>query len=265
MQRSPRRRLTSHSPLSSIGTADPAVSLSTLLAIDSATDALSLALLRGGARRAVHRVMPRQHQQQLFRSLEELLDGQAPADLGLDAIVFGQGPGSFTGLRIAASAAQGLGFSLCVPVIGVSTLETQARTLLRTEGLREPCVLLSTIDARIGQVYAAFFRFDGVRLETIGHAVVAKPEALTVPEDLLDPAVPFVGVGSGYQLAQAMPAALAAPNILRPDLLPEAQDMFEPALESLGRSGAGAPAEAIPDYVQTRIGWKTLAEQGRTA
>lgn len=237
--------------------------MTTLLAIDSATDALSLALLKEGQRRCVHRLMPRQ-QQQLFACLEELLAGDSPASLGLDAIVYGKGPGSFTGLRIAASAAQGLAYSLALPVIGVSTLETQARTLLRRERILEPCLLTSTIDARIGQLYACSYHFDGSGLTALGQATVTTPQALALPET--DPALtllPRFGLGSGWYLAAEFPAAVAEVAAAWPQLFPEAEDMFAPALCVLAAGGAVAADAAVPDYVQRRIGWKKLAEQGR--
>lgn len=240
--------------------------MTTLLAIDTATDALSLALLEGSRRRALHRVMPRQHQQQLFACLTELLGGRPPAALGLEAIVYGRGPGSFTGLRIAASAAQGLAYSLRLPVIGVSTLETQVRTLLRRERIDRPGLFISTIDARIGQVYAEAFYFDGKAVVTMGDAVVAAPANLRLPVEAAELiGLPRVGLGSGWQFAADFPAALGDVSSAWPGMRPEAEDMFGPALERLAAQRGEPAASAVPDYVQQRTGWKTLAEQGRRA
>jgi len=240
--------------------------LPTLLAIDTATDALSLAFQRGEERRVWHRVMPRQQHQQLFAALGELLGSQPPASLGLQAVVYGRGPGSFTGLRIAASAVQGLAFALDVPAIGISTLETQARSFLRRSARTEACLILSTIDARIGQIYAAFFAFDGRELATCGEAFVAPPEAIDawrIPDAAARLAL--VGVGSGCRFADAFPSGLAHLDRDGADCFPEAEDMLEPAARRLA-AGQGLAAEsALPDYVQPRIGWKTLAEQGRRA
>jgi tRNA threonylcarbamoyladenosine biosynthesis protein TsaB len=240
--------------------------LPTLLAIDTATDALSLALQRGDERRAWHRVMPRQQHQQVFAALGELLGGEAPAHIGLEGLVFGRGPGSFTGLRIAASVVQGLAFSLDLPVIGISTLETQARSYLRRSGRLEPCLILSTIDARIGQVYGAFFAFDGLDLSACGEAFVAPPEAIDarcVRDDLAKGRL--IGVGSGCRLADAFPPDLAHLDARGADSFPEAEDMLDVAAQRLAAGQGEAAETAVPDYVQRRIGWKTLAEQGRRA
>jgi tRNA threonylcarbamoyladenosine biosynthesis protein TsaB len=234
--------------------------LSCLLAIDSATDALSLALLDHRGIRSLHRVAPRQHQQLLFAMLDELLDGEPPAALQLDAIVYGRGPGSFTGLRIAVSAAQGLAFSLSVPVIGVSSLETQVRTFLRQQAITEPCHILSTLDARIGQLYAQQFLFDGTEPVACSEAIVAPPEAIAINAE--QGAGALVGIGSGLELlSEGMPVAGALVQRW-PTVLPEARDMLDPALQRFADKQLEQPMDAAPDYVQKRIGWKKLAEQG---
>jgi len=240
--------------------------LPTFIAIDTATEALSLALQLRDERRTLHRVVPRQHQQLLFGALEEVLAGLRPADLGLDAIVFGRGPGSFTGLRIAASAAQGLAYSLSVPVIGISTLETQVRTLLRRESVPGNCVLLSTIDARIGQIYAAFFHYRNGAIQALGPAVVTSPDNLRRPDgDDVVRDLPCLALGSGCRRRDEFPAALALADAAWPDVLPEAEDMLDSAVRRLAAGEAVDAAHALPDYVQRHGGWKTLAEQGRRA
>ncbi|MDP5069516.1 MAG: tRNA (adenosine(37)-N6)-threonylcarbamoyltransferase complex dimerization subunit type 1 TsaB [Congregibacter sp.] len=241
-----------------------------LLAIDSATDALSLALLDEHGCKTRHRIIPRQHQQRLFNLLEELLEGRTLAALDLQAIVYGQGPGSFTGLRIAVSAAQGLAFSLGIPVVGVSSLETQVRTFLRTfpatDIVDQPVRILSCIDARIGQVYGQWFESTGDTLCAVGGVFVAPPEAIEIPSPGTRSQAPCVyGIGSGFELLDAMPEVIRSEAQCWPEVLPEAQDMFAPAQKILAAGQAQNPMQASPNYVQTRIGWKTLAEQGRVA
>ena len=239
--------------------------MTTLLAIDTATEACSLALRVGDELRVSHQVIPRQHQQRLFMLLDELLDGQRLADIGLEAVAFGCGPGSFTGLRIAASFAQGLSFSLGVPVIGVSTLETQAATYLRTAKPSSPCLVASTIDARVGEIYGAFFEFDGETLRALGEAVVAAPAAFAPPLSGSQGTLPLHCVGSGFLRRDVMADVFRdAPECVA-DILPEARDMLALASARLAAGEGGAPASALPDYVQHSTGWKTLAEQGKRA
>lgn len=209
--------------------------------------------------------MPRQHQQMLFTLLDELLAGRKLAELELDAIVYGRGPGSFTGLRIAVSAAQGLAFSLGTPVVGVSSLETQLRSFLRQEPFEASAMILSCIDARIGQIYGQWFSFDGAELLALGEAFVAPPEAVERPSHDSARELPWLAVGSGAAFVHEMSPVLQDRLTPWPKVLPEAQDMLETARRALVAGQGQDPLLAAPDYVQTRIGWKTLAEQGRSA
>lgn len=254
-----------------------------ILAIDTATDALSLALEVDGELRTSHQVMPRRHHQELFRVLNELLGGQSLASVGLDGIAFGAGPGSFTGLRIAASAAQGLAYSLGVHVVPVSSLLTQSLTAVRVHAFARPCLLFSALDARIQQVYAQVFQFDSQLdphfdkraaapplYEVVTEATVAAPGALELPvlvgsvsSALLE--LPRIAVGNGFALRDEMSQAWRETDVCFPEVLPEAQDMLPLAARSLAAGQGLLPEHARPDYVQKRIGWKTLAEQGRKA
>jgi tRNA threonylcarbamoyladenosine biosynthesis protein TsaB len=105
--------------------------MTAILAIETATDACSVALYRDGHYSQRHEVLPRQHNQRLFSMLGELLPAGSLRDQGIDALAYGCGPGSFTGLRIAASAVQGLAFASNLPALPVSTLACQVATALR--------------------------------------------------------------------------------------------------------------------------------------
>lgn len=237
-----------------------------LLAIDTATDALSLALQADGALVTQHRVMPRRHQQLLFSAIDGLCDGRPLASLGLDAVVYGKGPGSFTGLRIAASAAQGLAYSLGIPAIGLSTLETQLRTHLRHHKTASPAIYLSTIDARIDQLYAAVFHVDGTRLTALGAPVIVAAADLELPAEALSLGdLPVRVIGSGLTYREAMPGDWESAPEAWAQVLPEAQDMLVPAARRLDAGEVEPAGQVLPDYVQQKVGWKTLAEQGKRA
>ena len=93
-----------------------------ILAIDTATDACSVAAFVDGQIRELHEVIPRQHSQRLFGMLRELLPSGDLRSQGIGAIAYGCGPGSFTGLRIAASAVQGLAYANELPAVSISSL-----------------------------------------------------------------------------------------------------------------------------------------------
>lgn len=235
----------------------------TLLAIDTATDACSLALQFKGGRRSLHKVIPRQHHQRLFALLDELLEQRPPAEFDFDAIVYGSGPGSFTGLRVAASFAQGLAYSLGVPVVPVSTLETQVHTFVRQESISGPCLVASGIDARVGGLYCAFYRCEGDSIEALDSARLCVPQALALPVEASVAGLPLHCVGTGFMVREEMAPAIASAVTCRPELLPDAVDMLALGERAFARGNTLPAAAALPEYVQERVGWKTLAEQGK--
>ena len=129
-----------------------------ILAIDTATDACSVAVYLDGEYRERYQVIPRQHSQRLFAMLGELLNPGDLREQGIDAIAYSEGPGSFTGLRIAASAVQGLAYASGLPAIGISTLALQAQTALRTGVADAAQNVLSLIDARINDAAPAAYQ-----------------------------------------------------------------------------------------------------------
>jgi len=234
-----------------------------VLALETATDACSVALALGGEVRRRHAVVPRQHQQRLFAFVRELAGDTPLADLGLDLIAYGRGPGSFTGLRIAAAAAQGLAFSLGLPVAGIPTLAAQALTALRHGAAAPGALILSTIDARIGELYWALYDTDGGLPRALTAPAVCRPEALPVGVLAAAAGRGIYLVGSGAALADAFPAGLPPIAGRSPALLPEAEDLVPLARASLAAGEAGSADAVAPLYVQGGDRWKTLAEQGR--
>ena len=121
-----------------------------LLAIDTATQACSAALLVGDAIAEDYAEVPRQHNRLILPMVQRLLD-EAGLGLGeLDALAFGRGPGAFTGVRLAAGVVQGLALGAGLPVVPVSNLAALAQGGLREWGWRR---IVACLDARIGELY----------------------------------------------------------------------------------------------------------------
>src|SRR5436190_5869115 len=149
--------------------------MATLIAFDTATERMTIALRRGervvahegeGGARASATLLP---------AILGLLGEAGIAVVDLDAIAFGRGPGAFTGLRTACSVAQGLAFGAGKPVLPVDTL------LAIAEDAREgaaPQRIWAVTDARMDEVYAAHYAFDGRRWTTLVAPMVASAETL---------------------------------------------------------------------------------------
>ena len=222
-----------------------------VLAIETATDACSCALECSGAIVVRHVVEPRRHTELLLPMIDAVL---AEAGIGLralDAIAFGRGPGSFTGLRIACAVAQGLGFGADRPLVPISTLHTVAAGMYRTRGARR---VLAALDARMGEVYWGGFEWDGVTMAPVFDESVGPPDAVRVPEGS-----GWTGAGPGWSAYRAtLDDRLAGRLGDRQDMidaarLPEALDMLGPARAAFEAGFAVAPEDAAPVYLRSNV------------
>jgi len=229
-----------------------------ILAIDTSTEACSVALYRDGEVTALQEIAPRRHNQLLLAMLRELMPSGPAA---LDAVAYGSGPGSFTGLRIAASAVQGLCFATGVPALPVSTLSCQVYSALRRGEVGEGDCVLSTLDAHIGELYWALYRIDSGRALEVTAAQAAKPAVLAPSGSNA-----LVAIGSGLRYRDAMPGAVTARfSSVFPDLLPDARDLLPEALCALRERRVQRAEQVCPVYVRDEISWKKLDQQGPQA
>lgn len=136
-----------------------------LLALDTSSNACSVALQDGGRVIERHRVEPRMHTKILLPLVSEVLEEGGLKVADLDAIVLGNGPGSFIGLRIAASLAQGLAYASGLPIVPVSSMRAIAAEVAKSEGATAVCV---TQDARMGEVYLGCYSCDDAGARLIG-------------------------------------------------------------------------------------------------
>ena len=121
-----------------------------LLAIEAASDSFSVALHSNDSQICRTEAAPRMHSKLLYPVLNDVMAKAGLRPNQLDAVVFGKGPGSFTGLRIAASTAQGIGFACDIPLIGVSTLQAMAQQAFNKQ---QHLHVLSMMDARMSELY----------------------------------------------------------------------------------------------------------------
>jgi len=220
-----------------------------LLGIEMSSSVGSIALRCGDEIRAREIATPREQTELLLPLVHELL-AEAEVGLGaLDGITFGRGPGSFTGLRVAAAAAQGLALASGVPLLPVSSLLCLAQTAWRREGVARAVVC---VDARMGEVYWAVFAVTGGAMRAEGD------ERLGAPADLTFPAAgPCAAVGDGFaSYRDTLAACLAAAHSTWPDLKPAAEDLFPRAAADLLAGRSVTPAEALPVYLREHTAWR---------
>ncbi len=217
-----------------------------LLAIDTATQACSAALLVGDAIAEDYAEVPRQHNRLILPMVQRLLD-EAGLGLGeLDALAFGRGPGAFTGVRLAAGVVQGLALGAGLPVVPVSNLAALAQGGVREWGWRR---IVACLDARMGELYWGAFTLDDSRGPVAVHG-----ERLTAPEALqLPDSGPWWGVGPGW--AAYPPAAALAARLegVEPARWPRAADVARIAAHDY-RAGRMVRAEAaLPVYLRDEV------------
>lgn len=218
-----------------------------ILALDTSTESCSVALWQDGRGegRSVH--AGQTHSSILLDMIDERLAAAGLSLARLDGIAYGEGPGAFTGLRIACAVVQGIAFAADIPVLGIGTLHAMAAG---SGADRVICCL----DARMQEVYHASFRRDGGNWLTLSEPRVCPPSAVPLPEG-----DGWLGCGSGFSaygpaLALRLGAALAGS---RPQAHPDALDIARLAAP-LFRAGRGRPAEcASPVYIRDKVALKT--------
>jgi tRNA threonylcarbamoyladenosine biosynthesis protein TsaB len=217
-----------------------------LLALDSATEACSAALLHEGALFERYELIGRGHAERLLPMADELLAEARTGLSALDGIAFGRGPGSFTGLRIAAGTTQGLAAGAKIPVLPVSDLAAVAMAAWRLSGKDH---ILVCMDARMGQVYWAAFDCRADSPQAVTEEAVANPGEVAPPGG-----ESWFGAGHGFAaypaLAENLGARLAG---TAPELLPRASDILRIAAVDFA-AGRGLPAaQALPVYLRNEV------------
>ncbi|MGQ9660044.1 MAG: tRNA (adenosine(37)-N6)-threonylcarbamoyltransferase complex dimerization subunit type 1 TsaB [Thermochromatium sp.] len=219
-----------------------------LLAIDTSNLACSAALLTEQGLIQELTLAPRQHGELILGMMQRLLEQAGLEVRDLDALAFGRGPGSFTGLRIATAVIQGVAFGAERPVVPVSTLAALAQGQFRRTGQRR---LLTALDARMGEVYWGCY--------VIGEQDMAEPcgaEQVCTPDRVSWPGGDgWQGVGPGWEvygeaLARQLGSALSG---IQAEGLCEAQDIARLAAAELKAGRWVAPEQALPVYLRDRV------------
>jgi tRNA threonylcarbamoyladenosine biosynthesis protein TsaB len=228
-----------------------------LLAIETSAETASVALLLGDEVRIREGGTPGTHARFLLPWVSELLAETGQSLARLDGIAFGAGPGSFTGLRLAVSVAQGLSLGSGLPLVAVPTLEALA--LAAGDGRQFVCV-----DARMGEVYSACFSVSGEVVTAVSETRVVPPSRLAAPDD--EPSS-WQGCGSGFSLeaVRALPW-MAGLGAVAADLTAHARQVGRLGCLRLAAGEGIDAALAAPLYIRNKVAQTTaerLAAGGR--
>lgn len=221
-----------------------------ILALETATEACSAAVWLDGE--VVERFeLGRRHSERILSMVEEVLAESGHALGQMDALAYGRGPGSFTGLRIGAGVVQGLAFGADLPVVPVSTLEALAQGQDATR-------VMAALDARMGQVYWGLCVNTGSGMALVDAERVAAPADIVLPGDDT-----WIGVGSGWDayaaiLLQSLGSRIRA---WQAQVWPRARHVAQLGARGYAAGSAVAAQEALPLYVRDDVARKTSGRQ----
>lgn len=212
-----------------------------LLAIDTSTEMATVAIAVDKQIQSEEQMGIRQHAQLILPMVERLLISAGLTFSQLDGIVFGRGPGSFTGLRIACSVAKGLAYAQDLPLFPVSSLAAIAKDVYQKEA--PDSNVLAMVDARMHQVYWACF--SGLSYEVL--------EQVSNPMDIqLESDNPWILAGVGFEsYVPQLPEAVRKLLIKQRTHYPKAQAMIE--LVQDGHVHAVSAADALPVYIRDKV------------
>ena len=218
-----------------------------LLALDTATEQCSVALMLDDVRITRCVQTPRAHADLILPMIQEVLAEAGTTMKQLDAIAFGRGPGAFTGVRIAIGVAQGLAFACDLPVIGISNLAAVAQQAASTAG-----DILICMDARMNEVYWARFKFaeDALVIAINDERVSGPDQVIAAMSEIGQDAV--IALGTGFKAYPALCAGIKHTE-LNDSALPRANEIASLAQRDFRLGLAVDPAAAQPVYLRDQV------------
>ena len=219
-----------------------------LLALDTSTEACSVALLIENQLIERYEIAPRQHSSLILPMLQSVL---AEAELNLsqlDVLAFGRGPGSFTGVRMAASVIQATAFAHDLPVVPVSTLQALAQQAYREHEAKRA---IAAIDARMNEIYIADFILNAEKIMELSN-----PETVCVPAEFnAFPTASFIGIGSGWDSYHHMLQSKAGKALQSwlPAYYPNATDIAVIAINAYQQNKFVSAEKALPVYLRDKV------------
>lgn len=218
-----------------------------ILAIDSSTEACSVAVWRPNACVSLYDAKPPRVSEVILEMVQAVLDDAGITLAEVDAFAFGRGPGSFTGVRLATAVIQGLAVVGDKPVMPISTLAALAQGAYRQWGAR---TVLSAVDARMQEIYWACYHLDA------DDVWITEQEHVSPPGDLVLPILPnWAAVGSGWDhyrdvLTERLSALVGC---WYPGCTPLAEDIGLLAFKAYQRGDYVRAEDALPVYIRDQV------------
>ena len=236
-----------------------------LLAIETSTDACSVALLCDTEILADHRIAAQQHGRLVLPMIDTLMAQAQLSASQLDGVVFGRGPGSFTGVRIAVALTQGIALGADVGVIGISTMHSVAQGVFRLHGDR---VVAISLDARMDEVYFAAYELqDESVMSPITDECLCRPTEL--PVLVSDASRRWAGSGAERYSALLSEHYEVSEEFVRAGVWPDASDLISLAIPKVQAGELQSAEHAMPVYLRNKVADTTaerdLAKQAKSS
>ena len=221
-----------------------------LLAVETATEACSAALLCDGELLQRFQLAPREHTRLILPMIDSLMSEAAVSCQDLDVLAFGCGPGSFTGVRIATGIIHGIALGADLPVVPVSTLAAIAQECIDKTAVG---TVFTAMDARIGEIYWGIYQRDQQ-----GIAQLSGKELVTAVDALVGPDQQGFGVGSGWlcyatELSAKLQGSLQGYDA---DYLPKASVIARLGAVGFANNRAVPVEQAMPVYLRDKVAKK---------
>ena len=232
----------------------------TILAIETATSGCSAALLHDGHVEELYEVGNNIHSKKLLSMISELFAQASIVARDLDFVAVGQGPGSFTGLRIGVGVGQGIAYGSGCRMIGVSSLDALAQSLAESASwLDDPLTVLAAIDARMGEVYWAEYCLKNDELERLSDWQVSAPEAVSYISCSVKNRNPVKLVGNAWPEYWELfnDNIRDAGQIVEGALYPSARHLLQLAVNGEHSGSSVAAANFAPIYVRNDVAKKS--------
>lgn len=217
-----------------------------LLAIDTSCSACSIALQIDDEVKSSHSIAPMQQARLILPMIQDLLASTDVKLNDIDAVAFGCGPGSFTGVRLASSVAQGIGFAISCPIIRISSMAAMAQTALIEHGWHH---LMVALDARMGQIYWASYQLD-----QYGCVGLIGDEQLCSPAEIKPSMInsAWIGIGDAWANYQEILVKSLGfePAQIDTSLIPTAEAILKLAIPKYQNHDWVTPNAAIPNYLR---------------